>query len=106
MTQAQAEASIPNFKTAVAVYIAVNEGRSLPDLADIITKGAKESGSVNETVAAKIRRGELDDELIEIRKACNARLRQLRIIEGHLPDSSCPECARSYGPHYKGPCEH
>jgi hypothetical protein len=21
-------------------------------------------------------------------------------------DDPCPECARSYGPHYRGPCEH
>jgi hypothetical protein len=21
-------------------------------------------------------------------------------------EADCPECARSYGPHYRGPCEH
>lgn len=23
-----------------------------------------------------------------------------------LPDLTCPECARSFGPHYRGPCDH
>lgn len=27
----------------------------------------------------------------------------LAIIEAH---DQCPECSRSFGPHYTGPCEH
>lgn len=30
----------------------------------------------------------------------------LELIEESTDDDGCPECARSYGPHYRGPCAH
>lgn len=43
-------------------------------------------------------------------EVCNTHNQQLAIYGNTDCDDSdsdtCPECERSYGPHYRGPCEH
>lgn len=39
-------------------------------------------------------------------KAVRVQAARQVVIQGARSQQSCPECERSNGPHYRGPCEH
>lgn len=77
---------------AIVHHMAERYGLNL----DALTQAELESAirsSVREMVAR------LDEDLARLDKWA-------RIEKSVSADSACPECARSFGPHYRGVCEH